>query len=407
MVRYTVSLAVLAGLLLSMAGVAQAESDYSPVMTMKSSINPTDSATSSYFNQVSSTYMTGGNWNAGIPTSTMNGYIGGNDTGGYTANLNSAATTVGNLLLGANTAGYVGYGTLSMGPGASLTVATAIYLGYQSNGTITVSSNTSTAATLTSGATYIGGASGYSGATGTMSVSGNSAKWTDTGAVYVGYYGPGNMSITSSGNASTAGCYIGGTNVTGINGTGTVTVDGGSKWTSSSILYDGSEGSGTLTISNGSTATFSTASFFRYRLLPHRQRIAVRPQRRRRRQQPHHGNRLHRRLRRCHVGTGTAQVDGAGSKWTIGGASSNLYVGNTGNGTLHITNGGSVINTTGTGQYRRHVRRSRHRCRTARLRRSQRRNVGNQIVLWVAEPNDGHGNNQRQRAGDRRRHGVL
>ena len=42
--------------------------------------------------------------------------------------------------------------------------------------------------------------------------------------------------------------------------------------------------------------------------------------------------------------TGTATVDGAGSTWTN---SSDLYIGNSGNGTLNITNGGKVSNSYG------------------------------------------------------------
>ena len=42
--------------------------------------------------------------------------------------------------------------------------------------------------------------------------------------------------------------------------------------------------------------------------------------------------------------TGVATVDGAGSTWT---ASSDLYVGYTGNGTLNILNGGSVSSAFG------------------------------------------------------------
>ena len=42
--------------------------------------------------------------------------------------------------------------------------------------------------------------------------------------------------------------------------------------------------------------------------------------------------------------TGTATVDGTGSTWTNSGY---LYIGNSGNGTLNITNGGKVSNTYG------------------------------------------------------------
>ena len=46
-----------------------------------------------------------------------------------------------------------------------------------------------------------------------------------------------------------------------------------------------------------------------------------------------------------HAGsTGTATVDGTGSTWTNSGY---LYIGNSGNGTLNITNGGKVSNSYG------------------------------------------------------------
>ena len=105
MFKRILSLAILAGLLLSMAGVAQAESGYSPATTLSSSISSASSsgATSTYFNNSGGSWTTSANWNAGVPTASMNAGIGMSTTA--TAYLNSTSASVNNLYVGTTTAG--------------------------------------------------------------------------------------------------------------------------------------------------------------------------------------------------------------------------------------------------------------------------------------------------------------
>ena len=87
---------------------------------------------------------------------------------------------------------------------------------------------------------------------------------------------------------------------------GTATVDGpGSNWVNFFSLYVGNSGTGTLNVINGGTAT-STASYSY--------------------------------LGYASGSTGTVTVDGVGSNWNAG----FLYIGNSGSGTLNITQCGSV-----------------------------------------------------------------
>ena len=69
-----------------------------------------------------------------------------------------------------------------------------------------------------------------SGSTGTVTVDGTGSTWTNSGDLYVGYYGNGTLNITGGGAVSNTNGYIG----YNSGSTGTVTVDGtGSKWTNS------------------------------------------------------------------------------------------------------------------------------------------------------------------------------
>ena len=254
MVNRIFSVAVLAGLLLSVAGVAQAESGYSPVTTMSSSISSASSsgATSTYFTNSNGSWGTSGNWNAGVPTSSMNAYVGGGGTNGYTANITTAGQQASNLLIGTGSGSYVGYGTVNMSGSASLNAATSVYVGYQNNGTLKISGGT-----LTSATSYIGGAAGYPGATGSVTVDGSSSRWTNSSFFQIGYTGGnGSLTITNGGTVTSVGANrVGNTGITG-----TVTVDGsGSSWTmtGNSSLFVGyaSSGSGTLHITNAGTIT--------------------------------------------------------------------------------------------------------------------------------------------------------
>ena len=134
MVRCIFSLGILAGLLLSMAGMAQAEPNFSPVTTMKFRDQPLGFWRFHHlFYPEQPNFTDSGSWNNGVPTSTANAYIGGNGGSGYTANLFTGSQAASYLYLGTGTGSYVGYGTLNMTSGASLNVANSMYVGYQNN----------------------------------------------------------------------------------------------------------------------------------------------------------------------------------------------------------------------------------------------------------------------------------
>ena len=350
MTKRIFSLAVLLGVLFSLAGAVRGESSYSPVtVTSSSPISAASSgATSTYFATTSGNWNASGSWNGGVPTSSMTAYIGGNSASGFTASLSSAASA-GYLYLGTGSGSYVGAGTLGMTACASLNVANSVYVGYQSGGTLTLAG-----ASLNSGAAYLGGSgAAYTGATGSVSVSGPGAVWNCGSAICAGYYGPGMLSITSGGAVSDISATVGGSE--GTAGTGTVTVDGtNSKWTNLGGLTVGYGARGTLNISNGASVTAGTGSpsYIGYLngVSASPSVVSVRS-----------GGALSTGTAYISSpapptvsnlgGTGDVSIDGAGSSWTIGGASSYLYVGGYGNGTLNITNGATVYNTAGTGAY--------------------------------------------------------
>ncbi|MCL2760829.1 MAG: autotransporter outer membrane beta-barrel domain-containing protein [Desulfuromonadales bacterium] len=167
----------------------------------------------------------------------------------------------------------------------------------------------------------IGGASYSPTGTGTVNVDGNNSRLTivggpsgSSGALVVGDGGTGTLNVTHGGVVSNVVGTIGMNN-----DTGTVTVDGtGSTWTNSDSLVVGRQGDGTLNILNGGYVS----SIQNYAATPA-------------------GS-----IGRFVGGTGTVTVDGAGSTWTNSGQ---LIIGHQGDGTLTISNGGSV--TSGGGSF--------------------------------------------------------
>lgn len=124
--------------------------------------------------------------------------------------------------------------------------------------------------------------------------------------LFVGAIGAGNLAITSGGSLSTSGFgYLG----FFANGAGVVAVDGaGSSWINTAGLKIGYFGSGTLAITHGGTVTTTGT---------------------------------------ISIGTnagasGSVVVDGAGSGLALN-SNANFYVGDSGTGTLTITNGGTVV----------------------------------------------------------------
>jgi len=193
--------------------------------------------------------------------------------------------------------------TVPFGAGGTLTIQTnggVLGVGYRQSGSLTVSDGDN----VSSSTGYLG----YeSGSTGSATVTGTGSKWSNSGNLYVGEWGNGTLTIEAGGQVSNATGLIGSRS----GSTGTVTVMGsGSQWTNSgNLIIGGSRGGntiGTLTIGAGGQVS-SLAG-----------RLGAN-------------------------GSGTATVTGSGSKWTSG----YLEVGQWGNGTLIIEEGGQVSTQAG------------------------------------------------------------
>jgi len=229
---------------------------------------------------------------------------------------------------GALGAGYKGTGTLKIADGITITSATG-YLGYNSwaVGTATVTGAGSTwtnsgvlyvgyggcgtlnievAGQVSNTDGYVGWPSGLNISTSTATVTGAGSRWTNSGNLFVGYYGRGKLNIEAGGQVSNNGCYLGYYS----GSTGTVTVTGtGSTWTNTGGLYVGYDGNGALNVQEGGHVNNTDACLGYYS-----------------------------------ASTGTATVDGSGSAWNNTGS---LYVGGTdtaigGAGSVTVQNGGQL-----------------------------------------------------------------
>jgi T5SS/PEP-CTERM-associated repeat protein len=142
----------------------------------------------------------------------------------------------------------------------------------------------------------------YGATTGAVTIAGAGSTWTNSFSLIVGDIGSGTLSITDGGHVNSPDGIVG--NVSGS--AGAVTIAGsGSTWTNSFALIVGDIGSGTLSITAGGQVNSNMPSF----------------------------------LGLSNGSTGTASVDGVGSKWANG---SSLDVGRSGSGTLTVSNGGTV-----------------------------------------------------------------
>jgi len=125
------------------------------------------------------------------------------------------------------------------------------------------------------------------------------------GALGAGYTASGSLTIAT--NTSSTNGYVG--YLQGSSGTVTVSA---SKWTTTSSSFIGYSGNGTLNITNGGTVSISSSSGYLY-------------------------------IGDTSTSTGVINVDGASSRLLA--ASSPIYIGYAGNGTLNIANGAAVSAT--------------------------------------------------------------
>jgi fibronectin-binding autotransporter adhesin len=204
---------------------------------------------------------------------------------------------------------YVAYnagssGTISVDGAGSIWTnpsngGTLVYVGNSGNGTVNI---TNGGAITNSSFGYIGYNAGSSGI---MTVDGDGSTWTNTTVLYLGNSGDGTINVTNGGSVANARWFIG----FNAGSSGIANIDGpGSIWTNSRDIYVGWSGNGSLCVTNGGSVTS---------------------------------------VEYAHIGltagsSGTVTVDGAGSTWSN---NSSLYVGESGNGILNITNGGTVINS--------------------------------------------------------------
>lgn len=241
--------------------------------------------------------------------------------------LSNAQTTSAN---GAALVGTDSRGQLTINDGSELT-ATLAFIGTQENGDGVVRVAGAGSAFSVSGSVSIGASEGAGALTivegaeasgddliigdgvnsdGTVEVTGAGSRWTGTGQVQVGDGGEGALTISAGAHFSSAAAEIGEATQGGI-----ATVDGaGTTWTNSAeLLVKG----GTLTIRNAATVSNTFARFGSAIAGPFGIPISS---------------------------SGTVNVDGVGSRWT----SSSLVLGSGGAGFLNVTNGGEVISSSGT-----------------------------------------------------------
>ncbi len=188
--------------------------------------------------------------------------------------------------------------------GGTVTTGGNLAVGQSGTGELTVTNG----GTVSSSHGIIGGNSGTQGS---ASISGTNSNWTSSGNVYVGNVGNGSLTVSNGGTVSSVGGYVG----TSGSSVGTVSLNGaGSAWTLSDTLIIGYESSenATVTVSNGAKLQDKIAS-----------------------------------VGDLAGSSGSVTVSGSGSRWdtvTTGGGSyaGYLNVGRLGNGTLTVSDGGTV-----------------------------------------------------------------
>jgi len=233
-----------------------------------------------------------------IWTNTSTLTVGTQGTGTLTLSNQGQATAAGVLI---GVAG--GTGTVSLTGHSGISTMGAVNVGFTGTGTLTVASNS----LLVSSGGAIGNLAGAQGA---VTVTGAGSSWSfGMFDLTIGANGTGSLLVSNGGAISSgngAG-FLG--QAAGANGT--LTIDGaGSSWTTPSSLFVGVGGAGTMTISNGGVVITNDGT-----------------------------------LGVAAGGTGVVTVTGANSTWATTGG---INVGNAGSGSLAISNGGAVSSVGGT-----------------------------------------------------------
>jgi T5SS/PEP-CTERM-associated repeat protein len=194
-------------------------------------------------------------------------------------------------------------GTISLsGPSATWSNSGGLYLGNEGSGILTIDNM----ASVSAGTTYLG--AGYGG-TGQIDLGGG-ANFTSSGDLYIGYAGVGGGSQPAgTGVVNVTSGTLWNTNGTLANGTGstgTATITGGSSfWINTGTLTVGRGGVGTLTVSAGGSVSSIDGVIGQS----------------------------------TDAAGSSATVTGAGSTWN---ASGTLFVGNFGASELNVLSGGAV-----------------------------------------------------------------
>ena len=277
-------------------------------------------------------------------------YIGKTATGSVTVNDGSELSS---------RCGYIGYDSGSTGEvavdgsGSTWAITVGLYVGDSGQGTLNITNGG--AVSHSSGYSRDGYIGHYSGSTGVVTVDGIGSTWTNTGNIYVGDSGQGTLNIANGGAVSVAydtwvarydGAaseihFNGGTLTTGsllagptqLTGTGTINTHG--LVSDVDLLFDSADDlNQTLTLNNitinltqDSTGALG-AGYAGNGTLAIRGGVSV-------------------ESKKGYIGykagsTGVVTVDGSGSTWICSGVLDCLYVGDSGQGTLNITNGGAV-----------------------------------------------------------------
>lgn len=267
--------------------------------------------------------------------------------------INSTSVTIGSLAAGAATitgagstwtssgavnVGYhgTGTGTLTIADGGLLSSASgSIGRNLGGSGSVTVNNGTWTnsgdlfvgndgsgtliienGGTVTSGFATISRTGRLAGSSGTATVTGAGSSWASSDDLVIGGTAGGGTTATNGLGDGTLHILAGGavSNVDGYIGSdtdaiGAVNISGtGSIWTNADDLIIGRNGTGTLTVTNSGTVSNDTGT-----------------------------------IGDSSSSNGTATIDGVGSSWT----NSYLIIGDEGTGSLHISNGGRVTSDNG------------------------------------------------------------